>query len=83
MAITYNSVDFRGVAAEPIIEELLFENETIGSGLVTFEEDVKAETIFTEASASATLQQYTSGAPTSAGSLSAFDVVVTPSKVQF
>jgi hypothetical protein len=82
MAITYNSVDFRGVAAEPIIEELLFENDTINQGLVTFEEDVKAETIFTEASATATLQQYTSGAPTSAGSLSAFDVVVTPVKVQ-
>ena len=42
MAITYNSVDFRGVAAEPIIEELLFENDTIANGLVTFEEDVKA-----------------------------------------
>ena len=83
MAITYNSVEFRGVAAEPIIEELLFENDTINQGLVTFEEDVKAETIFTEASATATLQQYTSGAPTSAGSLSAFDVVVTPAKVQF
>ena len=40
MAITYNSVDFRGVAAEPIIEELLFENDTIGCGLVTFEVDV-------------------------------------------
>jgi hypothetical protein len=83
MAITYNSVDIRGVAAEPIIEELLFENDTIAKGLVTFETDVKAETIFTEASATATLQQYTSGAPTSAGGLSAFDVVVTPAKVQF
>lgn len=83
MAISYNSVDIRGVAAEPIIEEILFENDTIGKGLVTFEEDVKAETIFTEASATATLQQYTSGAPTSQGTLSAFDVVVTPAKVQF
>ncbi len=25
MAITYNSVDIKGVAAEPIIEEILFE----------------------------------------------------------
>jgi len=42
MAITYNVVNIKGVAAEPIIEELLFENETIAKGLVTFEDDVKA-----------------------------------------
>lgn len=83
MAITYNSIDIRGVAAEPIIEEILFENATIDKGLVTFESDIKAETIFTEATASATMQAYTSGVPTSAGSLVAFDVVVTPIKVQF
>ena len=28
MAITYNVVDIRGKAAEPIIEEILFENTT-------------------------------------------------------
>lgn len=83
MAISYNIVNIKGVAAEPIVEEILFENDTIAKGLVTFEEDVKAETIFTEATASATLQAYTSGAPTSAGSLTAFDVAVTPVKVQF
>jgi hypothetical protein len=81
MAITYNVVNIKGVEAEPIIEELLFENETIAKGLVTFEDDVKAETIFTEASATATLQEYVSGAPTSSGDLSAFDVEVTPAKV--
>jgi hypothetical protein len=81
MAITYNVVNIKGVAAEPIIEELLFENETIAKGLVTFEDDVKAETIFTEASATATLQEYVSGAPTSNGDLSAFDVEVSPAKV--
>lgn len=83
MAITYNSIDIKGVAAEPIIEEILFENATIGKGLVTFEDNVKAETIFTEATASATLQAYTSGVPTTAGSLDAFDVAVTPAKGQF
>ena len=56
MPINYNSVDIRGVAAEPIIEEILFENKTIADGLVTFESDVKAETIFTETSATAVLQ---------------------------
>jgi hypothetical protein len=83
MAIVYNKVDIRGVAAEPIIEEILFENQTIAKSLVTFETDVKAETIFTEASATATLQQFTCGDPTSAGELSAFDTVVTPDKGMF
>lgn len=83
MAIVYNKVDIRGVAAEPIIEEILFENQTIAKGLVTFETDVKAETIFTEASATATLQEFVCGVPTSAGALSAFDSVVTPKKGMF
>lgn len=83
MAINYNSVDFRGKAAEPILEELLFENETISGDLVTFEDDVKANTIFTEASADAVMQAYTSGAPTASGDLNAFDVAVTPEKVMY
>jgi len=83
MAITYNSVAIKGVAAEPIIEEILFENQTIAKGLVTFETDVKAETIFIEASATATFQEFTCGDPTSAGTLSAFDSVVTPTKGMF
>lgn len=83
MAVSYNVLDIRGVAAEPIIEEILFENVTIADSLVAFEEDVKAETVFTEATASATMQAYTSGTPTSAGSLNLFDVAVTPTKVQY
>lgn len=83
MAITSNSIDILGVAAEPIIEEVLFQNNTLNKGLVTFEDDVKAETIFTEASATATMQQYTSGAPTSSGDLSSWDAKVTPEKVLF
>lgn len=83
MAISYNVVDIRGVAAEPIIEELLFENKTLSEELVTFEDDIKAETIFTEYSASAVMQAYTSGVPASAGSMDGFDVPVTPVKVQY
>lgn len=83
MAISYNKVDIRGVVAEPIIEEILFENLTISKSLVTFETDVKAETIFTEASATATLQEFVCGLPTSSGTLSAFDSVVTPKKAMF
>lgn len=83
MAIVSNSIDILGVAAEPIIEEILFENNTLAKGLVTFEDDVKAETIFTEADATATMQAWTSGVPTSSGSLNSWDVKVTPSKVMF
>jgi hypothetical protein len=83
MAITYSPLHIRGVAAEPVIEEILFENLTVQNNLVSFETDIKAETIFTEATAAATMQAYTSGVPTSNGDLGAFDTVVTPVKVQY
>ena len=83
MALTYNRVDYRGKAAEPLVAELIFENDTIGKGLVTLEEDIKAETIFTESTATATIQAYTVGVPSSAGALNVFDFAVTPTKVQF
>jgi hypothetical protein len=41
MSITYNSLDIRGVAAEPIIEEILFENKTIADDLVTLRQILK------------------------------------------
>lgn len=83
MAIVSNSIEILGVAAEPIIEEILFENNTLAKGLVTFEDDVKAETIFTEAGAEATMQAWISGAPTPQGSLNSWDAKVTPDKVMF
>ena len=48
MAIVASIVDIRGKAYEPVITEILFENDTVASNLVAFETDVKAETIFTE-----------------------------------
>jgi hypothetical protein len=83
MGIVSNSLDILGVAAEPIIEEILFQNNTVAKGLVTFEDDVKAETIFTEADATATMQAWISGAPTSQGTLDSWDTKVTPEKVMF
>lgn len=84
MAIVYNNlVPIRGVAAEPIFEEIFFENLTISESLVTFEEDIKAETIFTESSVAAVLQAYTCGVPTPAGTNTLFDTVVTPVKFMF
>jgi len=83
MAITGNSLEILGVAAEPIIEEILFNNNTLDKGLVTFEDDVKAETIFTEADATATMQAWISGDPTTQGALNSWDTKVTPLKVMF
>lgn len=83
MAITYNQTDIRGVAAEPIFEEIFFDNNTVAGNLVTFEEDIKAETIFTESTVVATLQAYTCDVPTPAGSQTLFDTVVTPVKFLF
>lgn len=79
----YSSVDIRGVAADPILAELMFQNKTISDGLVAFETDIKAETIFTEATADVVMQAYTSGEPSSAGDLGGFDAIVTPTKVMY
>lgn len=83
MAIAYNIVDLRGQVASPVIEEVLFENKTLSEGLVTFEEEVKNEVIFTEGNTTATMQAYTSGNPSSSGALTLFDVAVTPSKYMY
>jgi hypothetical protein len=83
MAISATIVDIRGKAYEPILEELLFENKTISDSLVSFETDVKNETIFTENSNTVALQAFASGAPTSSGTLTITDVAVTPTKVMY
>lgn len=83
MAIVASIVDIRGKAYEPIIEEILFDNETVAQNLVAFETDVKAETIFTENSNTAVMQAYTCGVPTSAGQININDTPVTPTKVMF
>lgn len=83
MAISATIVDIRGKAYEPILEELMFENKTVADNLVSFETDVKNETIFTENTNSVTLQAFASGAPTSAGTFTLLDTAVTPAKVMF
>ncbi len=83
MAIVSNSLDIRGQVVEPIIEEILFENNTLAKGLVTFEDDIKANTIFTEGGADAVMQAWISGEPTTQGSLNTWDYQVTPQKVMF
>jgi hypothetical protein len=83
MAISATIVDIRGKAYEPVLEELLFENKTISEGLVSFESDVKNETIFTENTNVVTLQAFASGAPTSQGTFNLVDTAVTPTKVMY
>lgn len=80
MAISATVVDIRGNAVEPIIEELLFANDTVGKELVTFHEDIKADTIFTENDNTVTMQAYTSGAPSTSGTFGLTDVSITPVK---
>jgi len=82
MAISYSSkVDIRGNALEPIYAELLYMNKTVGEQLVTFADDIKAETIITETSQTAPFQAYSSGAPSSSGTLTLADTTITPTKI--
>ena len=49
MAISYtNPVTLNGPLLVPVIEQLYFDNKTIGKGYVTFNENIKAGTILTE-----------------------------------
>lgn len=85
MAISYSPTtrSAAGKDYEPIITQLLFENKTVGEELVAFETDVKADTVFTESTVVATMQAYTSGAPSSSGTLGASDRRVTPVKIMY
>lgn len=83
MAISATIVDIRGKAYEPVLEELLFENKTISENLVSFETDVKNESIFTENTNVVGMQAFASGTPTSSGTLTLVDTNVTPTKVMF
>lgn len=83
MAISATIVDIRGKAYEPILEELLFENKTVADNLVSFETDVKNETIFTENTNTVAMQAYASGAPSSSGTFTITDTAVTPTKVMY
>jgi hypothetical protein len=83
MAISYTSVDIRGKAVEPILEEVLFENKTIADGYVTFNTDIKAGTIFTESGVDVTAQLYTGAALSSSGSMTITDRIITPTKLEY
>ena len=83
MAISYSPVDIRGKAVEPILEEVLFANKTIADGYVTFNTDIKAGTIFTEASVDVTAQLYTGAALSNSGAMNISDRVITPTTLEY
>lgn len=83
MALNITAVDLRGVLAEPIIAELVFENHTLADELVTFQDDIKSSAVFSENGASVTMQPFTSGIPASAGSFDSFDTLIVPVIGQF
>jgi len=80
MSVNYTKVDLRGKAAEHVLAALFFENKTIANRYVAFEDNVKAQTIFTEFDNTVVMQAYTDGVPTSNGGINLRDVEVTPSK---
>ncbi len=83
MALSTTIVDIRGKAYSEVLTELLFENNTVNDNLVSFETDVKNESIFTENTNIVAMQAFASGAPSSSGTFTLTDVSVTPTKVMY
>lgn len=83
ISLTAGTSTASGKQYEPILEELLFENKTIANELVAFDEDVKSSTEITEVSTTIAMQAYTSGAPSSSGTLTSTGTVITPVKVMY
>ncbi len=80
MSLSYTKVDIRGNAYKDVLGEILFSNNTIEKGYVTFADDVKANTIFTNTAHTVALQAYSSGAPSASGTIGVTDLIVTPYK---
>ena len=83
MAISATIVYLRGVAVQPIIEEILFANDTVNKNLVSLATDIKSDTIFTENDNTVTAQAFASGAPTSSGQFGLVDTLITPTKIMY
>jgi len=84
MSITYTGAQIPKDYKEDIIAEILFRNETIEKGLVSFETGIKAGRIITENINSVTMQAWSVN-PTGSenGSIGLEDTLVTPVKVEF
>jgi hypothetical protein len=84
MSITYTGAQIPTDFKEDIIAEILFRNETVEKGLVSFETGIKAGRIITENINSVTMQAWSVNPTGSeAGAIGLEDTVVTPVKVEF
>lgn len=83
MAISYTAVELRGKAVEGIFLEMFYNNDTLDKNLVTFHDEVKYDTIFSDASATVTQQAWASGTPTPSGSITLTDTQIVPIKVEY
>jgi hypothetical protein len=83
MAIAYSTATEPKAVIEKVLEEVLFANKTISEGYVTFNDNIKAGTIFTEESMSVTAQLYTGSALSSSGTVTLTDRTITPTKLEY
>ncbi len=83
MALSYTAVELRGKMVENIFLEMFYQNQTVNDELVTFQDDVKYDTIFSDASATVTQQAYSTGTPSASGSITLLDTQIIPIKVEY
>lgn len=82
--ITYTGAQIPTDFKEDIIAEILFRNDTVEKGLVSFETGIKAGRVITENINSVTMQAWSVNPTGSeAGDIGLEDTVVTPVKVEF
>lgn len=83
MAITYTSKTEPLSVISGILEEVFFNNKTISSDWVTFNDDIKAGTLLTDESMVVTAQLYTGAALSSSGSITLTDRTISPTKLEY
>lgn len=83
MAISYSPTVIYGPNLVPILEEIFFSNKTIEGNYVTFNDNIKSGSIFTEPSVVVTAQTYTGNALSSSGSITLTDRTITLTKLEY
>ena len=81
--ISYTAVELRGKVVQDIFLELFYKNDTLDKGLVTFQDDVKYDTIFSDAAVTVAQQAWTSGTPSASGAITLVDTQIVPIKVEY
>jgi hypothetical protein len=83
-SISYSSpTTITGPVYEEVMTEILLVNNTLKRNLVRFIDNVKANVPIRSIKASVTFQSYSSGAPSSSGSITPSDKLITPYKGMF